>query len=249
MGTWPNVNRVARNGSFKAPQLRNVELTGPYFHNGSKLTLRQVVDFYTRGGDFPVTNAAHRDFNIMNLNLEVQSNLSEAEKVALVDFLLQLTDERVAHEQAPFDRPEFFVPLDGTAPENTFGRDGFQANVANGMFLHVPVVGAGGRDAAGLVPARLPNFLGIASTPDPTGWDHYDDLGPTPPPPPPVTGITTTTPPGSGGNPGNPGAGAPVAAATAPRGGGCSSTAGGNATALVLLASALLLRLRRRQNA
>ena len=64
MGTWPNVNRVGRMGSFKAPQLRNVELTGPYFHNGGKLTLRQVVDFYVRGGDFPMTNAAHRDFNM-----------------------------------------------------------------------------------------------------------------------------------------------------------------------------------------
>src|SRR3954452_19959042 len=83
MGTWPNVNRVGRMGSFNAAQVRNVELTGPYFHNGGKLTLRQVVDFYTRGGDFPITNAAHRDFNLVNMNIEIQSNLSEAEKVAL----------------------------------------------------------------------------------------------------------------------------------------------------------------------
>src|SRR5881398_2761029 len=86
MGTWPVVNRVNRFGSFKAPQLREVELTGPYFHNGGKLTLRQVVDFYVRGGDFPVTNATHRDFNIINQNVEVESNLNEEEKVALVDF-------------------------------------------------------------------------------------------------------------------------------------------------------------------
>src|SRR5207253_2638983 len=39
MGTWPFVNRVNRFGSFKAAQLREVELTGPYFHNGGKLTL------------------------------------------------------------------------------------------------------------------------------------------------------------------------------------------------------------------
>src|SRR5439155_2123180 len=38
-------------GSFKTPDLRNVALTAPYFHNGGELTLRQVVDFYTRGGD------------------------------------------------------------------------------------------------------------------------------------------------------------------------------------------------------
>ena len=104
-GTWPTPNRVLRDGAFKAPQLRNVELTGPYFHNGGILTLRQVVDFYARGGDFPITNAEHRDFLLTNLNLEVQSNLSEEEKVALVDFLLELTDERVAHAAAPVRSP------------------------------------------------------------------------------------------------------------------------------------------------
>ena len=64
-GTWPVPNRVLRDGAFKAPALRNVELTGPYFHTGSYLTLRQVVDFYMRGGDFPVTNAESRDPHIV----------------------------------------------------------------------------------------------------------------------------------------------------------------------------------------
>ena len=43
--------RVAVDGSFKVPTLRNVELTGPYFHNGGYATLEQVVDFYSRGGN------------------------------------------------------------------------------------------------------------------------------------------------------------------------------------------------------
>jgi hypothetical protein len=155
MGTWPNVNRALRNGAFKAPQLREVELTGPYFHNGGKMTLRQVVDFYAHGGDFPMTNATGRDMMIANLNIEVQSNLSEEEKVALVDYLLELTDDRVRFEQAPFDHPEVFVPLDGTAPDNTFGRPGFLANLGNGMFMQVPAVGAGGRATP------LTGFLGV----------------------------------------------------------------------------------------
>jgi cytochrome c peroxidase len=141
MGTWPNVNRVGRMGSFKAAPLRNVELTGPYFHNGGKLTLRQVVDFYNRGGDFPLTNAPHRDFNIVNQNIEIQSNLSEAEKVALVDFLLELTDERNRYDRAPFDHPEVIVPVDGLAPDNTLGR---AALLGNPMFRSVSAVGAGG---------------------------------------------------------------------------------------------------------
>jgi cytochrome c peroxidase len=164
MGTWPTPNRVVRNGSFKAASLRNVELTGPYFHNGGKLTLRQVVDFYAHGGDFPITNAADRDFNLVNLRLEMQSNLSDEEMVALVDFLLELTDDRVRFERGPFDHPEVFVPLDGRAPDNTFGRPGLLAQAPGlctgqpggvGMFCQVPAVGAAGKAAP------VPRFLGV----------------------------------------------------------------------------------------
>jgi len=66
-GTWPVPNRVMREGAFKAPPLRNVEMTGPFFHTGSFLTLRQVVDFYFEGGDFPVTNKESRDPHVVNL--------------------------------------------------------------------------------------------------------------------------------------------------------------------------------------
>jgi cytochrome c peroxidase len=141
MGTWPNVNRVGRMGSFKAAPLRNVELTGPYFHNGGKLTLRQVVDFYTRGGDFPISNSAHRDFNLVNMNVEIQSNLSEEEKVALVDFLLEITDERNRFARAPFDKPEVIVPMDGLAPDNKTGRT---AMLADPRYQSITEVGAGG---------------------------------------------------------------------------------------------------------
>jgi hypothetical protein len=177
MGTWPNVNRVGRMGAFKAAPLRNVELTGPYFHNGGKLTLRQVVDFYTRGGDFPISNAAHRDFNLVNMDIEIQSNLSEAEKVALVDFLLELTDERNRFDRAPFDHPEVVVPVDGQAPENTGGRAGLLALTAGGdctpavpatattpaipasgaCFRSVPEVGAAGQATA------EPTFLNVST--------------------------------------------------------------------------------------
>ena len=35
---------------FKTPPLRNVELTAPYMHNGALVTLRDVVEFYSKGG-------------------------------------------------------------------------------------------------------------------------------------------------------------------------------------------------------
>ncbi len=37
-------------GTFKTPSLRDVTLTSPYMHDGSLTTLRDVVEFYTRGG-------------------------------------------------------------------------------------------------------------------------------------------------------------------------------------------------------
>jgi cytochrome c peroxidase len=38
-------------GSSKIPGLRNVALTPPYFHTGGYANLRQVLEFYNRGGD------------------------------------------------------------------------------------------------------------------------------------------------------------------------------------------------------
>ena len=35
---------------YKTPSLRNVKLTAPYMHNGSIASLREVVEFYNRGG-------------------------------------------------------------------------------------------------------------------------------------------------------------------------------------------------------
>src|SRR5690242_7140311 len=157
-GTWPVVNRVSRFGAFKAPQLREVELTGPYFHNGGKLTLRQVIDFYVRGGDFQVTNSAHRDFNILNLNAELQSDISEEEKVALVDYMLELTDPRVAQEAGPFDHPQMILPLDGVDPES----DGVINRDAMLTGCVASTLGPGVQECAG-------NAAAVAAAPSATG--------------------------------------------------------------------------------
>jgi cytochrome c peroxidase len=176
LGTGPAVNRVGRMGSAKVPGLRNVELTGPYFHNGGKLTLRQVVNFYAHGGDFPITNGPHKDFNIVDLDHEIQSTLSSPDRIALTAFLLSLTDERVAHEQAPFDRPEIFVPVDGRAPDNSGSRatlltqsSGTSACGTVVCFRRVTAVGAAGHTD------RLPAFLNVVSVPTSgTNNDHFD---------------------------------------------------------------------------
>jgi len=88
-------------GKFKSSHLRTIALTGPYFHNGGYLTLRQVVNFYNRGGDFPgdFTNSQVRPLG-----------LTSGDEEALVAFLLTLTDNRVECEKKPFDHPSIVIP-------------------------------------------------------------------------------------------------------------------------------------------
>ena len=57
-GAFPEPNRgvyeltqlVKDMGKFRAPSLRNVEVTGPYMHDGSIATLEEVLQFYAAGG-------------------------------------------------------------------------------------------------------------------------------------------------------------------------------------------------------
>jgi len=142
--------RVAADGAFKTPGLRNVELTAPYFHNGGQLTLRQVVDFYNRGGDFNENNIDNLDPDIQNLGL------SEEEKEALVAFLLSLTDDRVRYQRAPFDHPQLFITNGHPGDQNAVTNDG--TGQATTTRLELAAVGRNGS-------APLPNFLGVSSVP------------------------------------------------------------------------------------
>jgi cytochrome c peroxidase len=46
-----NITRpIVHKHSFKTSALRNVELTGPYMHNGVFNTREEVMDFYKKGG-------------------------------------------------------------------------------------------------------------------------------------------------------------------------------------------------------
>lgn len=47
-GLGEHTGNPAELGQFRAPGLRNVALTAPYFHNGSVATLKEVMEFYNR---------------------------------------------------------------------------------------------------------------------------------------------------------------------------------------------------------
>lgn len=121
-------------GAFKVPSLRNVELTGPYMHNGSLATLEQVVDFYFRGGNFK--NDGHFT------TLVFSQTFNDQDKADLVAFLKSLTDERVRWERAPFDHPQLRIPHGHT--ENA----GSNPKQAQDQWLNIPAVGKNGRDAS-----------------------------------------------------------------------------------------------------
>ncbi|MHC8303079.1 cytochrome-c peroxidase [Pseudomonas sp. ZS1P83] len=127
----PNVGfHDAIDGAFKTPTLRNIALTGPYFHNGSRATLKQVMEFYNRGGDRRGSEANNtsgfdhpsvNQHNTSNLDPDMTAlNLTPDEVDALVKFMeVGLTDPRVAWEQAPFDHPSLVIPQGEVGDENS----------------------------------------------------------------------------------------------------------------------------------
>jgi len=127
----PNVGfHDAVDGAFKTPTLRNIALTGPYFHNGSRATLQQVMEFYNRGGDRRGSEANNtsgfdhpsvNQHNTSNLDPDMTAlNLTPDEVDALVKFMeVGLTDPRVAWEQAPFDHPSLVIPQGEVGDENS----------------------------------------------------------------------------------------------------------------------------------
>lgn len=86
LGRYNERKVASMKGAFKTPTLRDIELTAPYFRDGSAATLRAVVDHYVRGGD-----------DRSNLSTEMRPlDLTEQEKEDLVAFMRALTGRRTA---------------------------------------------------------------------------------------------------------------------------------------------------------
>jgi cytochrome c peroxidase len=149
-------DNIARGGFFKAPMLRNVALTAPYFHNGSQLTLEQVVEFYNRGGDFNTVE----EVQFMDPDIEILG-LTMQEKTDLVDFLRNaLTDPRTVKQSAPFDHPQLFTPNGHPQDANGYPvqKDPNHPGQATNNMTEIPVTGAKGGKP---LPTFLENLLGV----------------------------------------------------------------------------------------
>ena len=122
---------LAVDGAMKVPTVRNVELTGPYFHNGGRSTLTQVVELYANGADFANPELA--------AGIGIGKIRGKPDRIAaVVAFLKALTDDRVRMQKAPFDHPEIIVPN---------GHSGFSKGVAVDNNVTIHAVGAGGGPA------------------------------------------------------------------------------------------------------
>ena len=78
--------RAADLGSFKSPSLRNVEVTGPYGHDGRFATLDALIDHYSDNAIF--------DPNVGYMIPVGPLKFTGSEKAALIAFLKTLTDQR-----------------------------------------------------------------------------------------------------------------------------------------------------------
>lgn len=136
----PVLSPARTDGSFKTPSLRNVSLTAPYFHNGSAKNLGEALMVYNNGGLF----------NNPNLHPEIKVlGFDATDFTDVTNFLLMLTDNRVAREAAPFDHPSLTIPNGHTitAVPNT--------NDAVDNFLVLPATGRNGRAAPATFETKL----------------------------------------------------------------------------------------------
>lgn len=97
-------------GAFRAPSLRNVEVTAPYMHDGSIATLEAVLDFYADGGRRITSGPEAGDGrqNPHKSDLITLIDLNAREKADIVAFLKTLTDHAFLANPAlsdPFKRP------------------------------------------------------------------------------------------------------------------------------------------------
>ncbi|WP_324670913.1 cytochrome-c peroxidase [Hymenobacter sp. GOD-10R] len=75
--------------AFKTPTIRNANHTAPYMHNGVYLTLKEVIDFYNKGG------GAGLGLEVSTQTLgEDQLRLTKKERQSLIDFIGSLSDIR-----------------------------------------------------------------------------------------------------------------------------------------------------------
>jgi cytochrome c peroxidase len=104
LGRYLVTRKPADIGAFRTPDLRNLLVTQPYFHDGSAATLWDVVAHFNRGG----TRNPYRDSAMVPLDL------SKADEDDLVAFLATLTSPEYAEAAKVEYERQYRISRDGT---------------------------------------------------------------------------------------------------------------------------------------
>ncbi|MEM7530391.1 MAG: MbnH family di-heme enzyme [Pseudomonadota bacterium] len=94
-GLFEHTQNRRHRGLFRPPTLRNIEVTGPYMHDGSLLTLDAVIDHYAAGGRLIEGGPFAGDGRLHpgKSHFVRGFRATEAERAALRAFLESLTDD------------------------------------------------------------------------------------------------------------------------------------------------------------
>lgn len=170
-------------GTFKTPQLRNVGLTPPYFHNGGNKNLTELIELYARGGnrrdiegalgddsgsgptgDGPIpfegpNHGRNVDDNVRPLNLAIGGTNSETGEEKDQEYGKEaLVDFMLTLTDPRVQCDE--APFDHPSLEIFNGHDPIDTDgdgKADDIVIVLPAVGAGGYEADDLRKLCLPN--------------------------------------------------------------------------------------------
>ena len=117
-GLFESTGLAADMGRFRAPSLRNVEVTAPYMHDGSMASLDAVLAFYAAGGRNIDSgpNAGDGRLNPNKSALVARINLSTQDQADIVAFLKTLTDHEFLNNPKLSDP---FAAAGGAAVESS----------------------------------------------------------------------------------------------------------------------------------
>ncbi|MBI5327492.1 MAG: cytochrome-c peroxidase [Deltaproteobacteria bacterium] len=106
LGIYFKQKRAEDRGKFRIAPLRYLKYTAPYMHNGTLLTLEEVIDFYNDGGG--VDRWGNKSKILKKLNL------TKEEKAELIEFLNTLSGEEI---RLPVPKVPDYAPMADWQPK------------------------------------------------------------------------------------------------------------------------------------
>ncbi len=134
-GLYAITGRKKDMGRFRAPTLRNIELTARYMHDGSIATLAEVIEHYARGGRLVPDGPSAGDGrdSPRKSHLVRGFDLDDRGKADLVEFLKSLTDRSFVTD------PRFAAPPPGPAGRRRGTRGSLRTDCPNPVLVYIGI--------------------------------------------------------------------------------------------------------------